>query len=40
VATGFYTTDAGMRDVGYVGNVALPKWELPPIEVRRKLGLE
>jgi len=40
VATGFYTTDVGMKDVGYVGNVALPKWELPPAAVLRKVGLE
>ncbi len=40
VATGFYTSDAGMKDIGYMGNVALPKWELPPIEVRRQLGVE
>lgn len=40
VSTGFYTTDAGMKDIGYVGNVALPKWELPPAAVLRKLGLE
>ncbi len=38
-ATGFYTTDQGMKDVGYVGNMALPKWELPPKEIRDKLGL-
>lgn len=39
-ATAFYTTDAGMKDVGYVGNMALPKWELPPTAVRKKLGLD
>lgn len=40
VATGFYTTDAGMKDIGYVGNTALPKWELPPAAVLRQLGIE
>ena len=40
VSTGFYTTDAGMKDIGYMGNVALPKWELPPAAVLKKLGLE
>lgn len=40
VATGFYTTDAGMKDIGYVGNVALPKWELPPAAVLKQLGVE
>ncbi len=38
-ATAFYTTDEGMKDVGYVGNVALPKWELPPTAVLKQLGL-
>lgn len=38
-ATAFYTTDAGMKDVGYVGNMALPKWDLPPAAVLKKLGL-
>ena len=39
-AEGFYTTDAGMKDVGYVGNMALPKWEAPPKAVLKHLGLE
>ncbi|MCA0375465.1 MAG: gluconate 2-dehydrogenase subunit 3 family protein [Gemmatimonadetes bacterium] len=39
-ATGFYASDAGMKDIGYVGNVALPEWKLPPLEIRQKLGLE
>ncbi|MBI3567406.1 MAG: gluconate 2-dehydrogenase subunit 3 family protein [Gemmatimonadetes bacterium] len=38
-ATAYYTTDAGMKDVGYVGNVASMKWELPPKAVLDKLGL-
>jgi len=38
-AVGFYTTDAGMRDLQYIGNVALPKWDGPPPEVLRHLGL-
>lgn len=38
-ATAFYTTDAGMKDVGYVGNMALPRWDLPPAAVLKKLGL-
>ena len=38
-ATAFYTTDAGMKDLGYVGNVALPKWEPPPLAVLKHLGL-
>ncbi len=38
-AEGFYTTDAGMKDIGYVGNVALPKFEGPPLAVLKHLGL-
>ncbi len=39
-ATGFYTTDAGMKDIGYVGNTPLPKWDLPPAAVLKQLGLD
>lgn len=38
-ATAFYTTDEGMKDVGYFGNVALPKWDGPPLAVLKHLGL-
>ncbi len=38
-AEGFYTTDAGMKDIGYVGNVAMLKFDLPPAEVLKHLGL-
>ncbi len=38
-ATGFWTTEAGMRDLGYVGNVPLPSFEGPPPEVLERLGL-
>lgn len=38
-ASGYYTTPAGMKDIGYVGNVALEKFEGPPPEVLKKLGL-
>jgi len=38
-ATGFYTTDAGMRDLQYIGNVALPRFTDPPPEVLKQLGL-
>jgi hypothetical protein len=40
VATGFYTTDAGMNDIGYIGNVALARFDGPPPEVLRHLGLD
>jgi gluconate 2-dehydrogenase gamma chain len=38
-AVGFYTTLEGMRDLGYIGNVALPKFPEASAEVRTKLGL-
>jgi hypothetical protein len=39
-ATGFYTTDVGMKDIGYIGNMALPKWDPVPPAVLKHLGLE
>ncbi|MYI46948.1 MAG: gluconate 2-dehydrogenase subunit 3 family protein, partial [Gemmatimonadetes bacterium] len=30
VSTGFWTTEEGMRDLGYVGNVPVPSWDGPP----------
>jgi hypothetical protein len=38
-AGGFYTTPQGMKDIGYVGNVALPAFNGPPKAVLEKLGL-
>lgn len=38
-AGGFYTTPVGMKDVGYIGNVPLEKFDGPPIELIKKLGL-
>jgi len=38
--SGFYTTPEGMKDVGYVGNVALQKFEGPPKEVLVYLKLD
>src|ERR1043166_5609074 len=38
-ASAFYTTQAGMNDLKYIGNVALPKFDPPPKEVLEKLGL-
>ena len=37
---GYYTTDIGMRDAGYVGNVALATFDGPPPEVLKKLGID
>ncbi|HYC72347.1 MAG TPA: gluconate 2-dehydrogenase subunit 3 family protein [Opitutaceae bacterium] len=38
-AGGFYSTPAGMKDVGYVGNTPQIEYHGPPPEVLRKLGL-
>jgi hypothetical protein len=38
-AGGYYTTPVGMKDLRYVGNVAMEKFEGPPPEVLKKLGL-
>ncbi len=39
-AGGFYTTPAGMKDIGYVGNVALPAFVGPPRDVKARLGVD
>jgi hypothetical protein len=39
-AVGFYTTDAGMKDLQYIGNMALPRFDPPPRAVLKHLGLE
>jgi hypothetical protein len=38
-AGGFYTTPEGRRDLQYVGNVPLARFDGPPAEVLRKAGL-
>jgi gluconate 2-dehydrogenase gamma chain len=38
-AVGFYTSFEGMRDLGYIGNVALPGFPEVSPELREKLGL-
>ena len=38
-ASGFYTSDAGMKDLQYIGNVPLASFGPPPPEVLKKLGL-
>lgn len=38
-AGGYYTTPEGMKDIGFVGNVAMEKFEGPPPEVLKQLGL-
>lgn len=38
-AGGFYTTPQGRKDVRYVGNVPLQRFDGPPLEVLKKVGL-
>jgi hypothetical protein len=38
-AGGFYTTPAGAQDLRYVGNVPLERFDGPPVEVLRRVGL-
>ncbi|MEI6108308.1 MAG: gluconate 2-dehydrogenase subunit 3 family protein [Opitutae bacterium] len=38
-ASGFFTTPAGMKDIGYVGNTPLAEFKGPPRAVLEKLGL-
>ena len=38
-AGGFYTTPLGMKDIGYTGNVALDRFDGPPLEALKKAGL-
>ena len=35
----FYSTPAGRKDIGYIGNVPLAKFDGPPAELLQKLGL-
>lgn len=37
---GYYTSPAGMKDVGFIGNVARTRFDGPPPEVLVKLGIE
>lgn len=39
-ADGFYTTPEGTKDLGYVGNVPLARFDGPPPEALRKAGLQ
>jgi hypothetical protein len=38
-AGAFWTTSEGMQDLQYVGNVPLARWDPPPAEVLRHIGL-
>jgi hypothetical protein len=39
-AGGFYSTPVGRKDLQYIGNVALARFEGPSLEVLRKVGLD
>lgn len=39
-ATAFYTTPQGWKDLGYIGNVAIPKFEGPSAAIRKQIGVE
>jgi hypothetical protein len=39
-AAGFYTTPIGMKDLGYVGNVVLARFDGPPADLIAKMGLQ
>ncbi len=39
-AAAFWTTQEGMKDLEYIGNVPLERWDPPPPEVLRHLGLD
>lgn len=39
-ATAFYTTPQGWKDLGYIGNVAMPTFRGPNAEIRRQIGVE
>jgi len=38
-AGGFYTTPQGRKDLQFIGNVPLPRFDGPPAEVLRRVGL-
>ena len=38
-STAFWTTPEGMQDLEYIGNIPLQRWDPPPPEVLRHIGL-
>jgi hypothetical protein len=38
-ATAFYTTPQGWKDLGYIGNVAMPTFKGPNAEIRKQIGV-
>ena len=39
VASGFWSSQMGVKDLDYKGNVFVAEWKGPPTEVLEKLGL-
>lgn len=39
VASGFWSTEMGVEDLRYIGNVAVPNWNGCPPEALRALGV-
>lgn len=39
-ATAFYTTPQGWKDLGYIGNVAMPTFQGPNAQIRKMIGVE
>ncbi len=39
-ASGFFSSQVGVKDLGYVGNVALPAWNGCPSAARKHLGVD
>lgn len=39
-ATGFFTSELGVKDLGYIGNTALPEWTGCPAESYQRLGVK
>ncbi|MGH7592425.1 MAG: gluconate 2-dehydrogenase subunit 3 family protein [Gemmatimonadales bacterium] len=38
-ATGFFTSEMGVKDLGYIGNTAVPEWTGCPAENYQRLGV-
>ena len=39
VATGFWSSEMGVKDLGYLGNTAVAEWKGAPPEILQKLGV-
>ncbi len=39
VGSGFFSSEMGVRDLGYIGNVFNPDWQGAPLEALDELGV-